>query len=97
MTKELFCEGVGEVAITGSVVRLDLVTLSLEERDDRGQPKLILRKRVVMPIEGFLRSYGVIGQAMAELEKKGVIRKAEGGVPPAAPGGKSPPSSPNFK
>lgn len=99
MTREIYSEGVGEVAITGSVVRLDLLTLSLEERDDKGQPKLVLRKRVVMPIDGFLRSFAVLSQAMQELEKRGVVRKVEQGeaatrdVPPK--GGLS--SSPNFK
>ena len=97
MTKEFYSEGIGEVAVTGSVVRLDLLTLSLEERDDKGQPKLVLRKRVVMPMDGFLRSYAVLSQAVAELEKKGVIRKAEAGVQPVSAAGKAPPTSPNFK
>jgi hypothetical protein len=103
MTSELYSEGIGEVAITGSVVRLDLLTLSLEERDDKGQPKLVLRKRVVMPIDGFLRSYAVLTQAMKELEKKGVIRKLEqagqdvGSTTVAPASGKLGRSSPNFK
>lgn len=98
MTKEIYSEGIGEVAITGSVVRLDLLTLSLEERGDKGQPKLVLRKRVVMPIDGFLRSFAVLGQAMQELEKRGVVSKVkqpEVNAQSAAP--KSAPSSPNFK
>ena len=103
MTRELYSEGIGEVAITGSVARLDLLTLSLEERDEKGQPKLVLRKRVVMPIEGFLRSYAVLTQAMKELEKKGVIRKLdqagqEVGSTTVAPASARPGStSPNFK
>jgi hypothetical protein len=98
--QELYSEGIGEVVITGSVVRLDLLTLSLEERDEKGQPKLVLRKRVVMPIDGFLRSFGVMTQAMRELEKRGVVRKVES--PPETAGGASGggqqtrPSSPNF-
>ncbi len=98
MAKEIYSEGIGEVAITGPVVRLDLLTLSLEERDDKGQPKLVLRKRVVMPIDGFLRSYAVLSQAMQELEKRGVVRKVEQPeVKAQSTAAKSTPSSPNFK
>jgi len=98
MTREIYCEGIGEVAITGPVVRLDLLTLSLEERDEKGQPKLVLRKRVVMPIDGFLRSFAVLSQAMQELEKRGVVRKVEQTEAKAQPAtSKSAPSSPNFK
>jgi hypothetical protein len=103
MTKEIYSDGIGEVAVTGPVVRLDLLTLSPEERDDKGQPKLVLRKRVVMPVDGFLRSYAVLTQVMKELEKKGLIRKLDeaGGdveLPTATSGSKkAPPASPNFR
>jgi len=96
MSGELYSEGIGEVAITGQVVRLDLLTLALDERDDKGQPKLVLRKRVVMPIDGFLRSFAVMSQAMQELEKRGVVRKIDAAEKDAA-SPKAPPSSPNFK
>jgi hypothetical protein len=96
MSKEIYTEGIGEVTVTGPVVRLDLVALSLEDRDDKGQPKLVLRKRVVMPIDGFLRSFAALSQAMQELEKRGVVRKVDA---PAkdVPTAKAAPSSPNFK
>jgi hypothetical protein len=96
MGKELYSEGIGEVAITGSVVRLDLLTLSLEERDEKGQPKLVMRKRVVMPIDGFLRSFAVMSQAMHELEKRGVVRKLDA-APTEVSRIKATPSSPNFE
>jgi hypothetical protein len=63
----------------------------------------VLRKRVVMPVEGFLRSYAVLTQVMKELEKKGVIRKLEqagqdaGSTTLAPASARSGPSSPNFK
>jgi hypothetical protein len=95
MVKELYCEGIGEIAITGSVVRMDLLSLSLEERDDKAQPKLVLRKRVVMPIDGFLRSFAVLSQAVQELEKRGVVRKVDTSGK-GTPASKGPPGSPNF-
>lgn len=96
MATELYSEGIGEVVVTGSVVRLDLLTFSPDQRDEKGQPKLVLRKRVVMPIDGFLRSYAVLGQAMKELEKRGVVRKLDIPEKDAASASRAPPSSPNF-
>jgi hypothetical protein len=98
LVSELFTDGIGEVAITGPVVRIDLLTLSLEDRDEKGQPKPVPCQRVVMPIEGMLRSYAVLTQVMRELEKRGLVRRAEapagdaGAVSPTASG----PASPNF-
>lgn len=98
MTKELYSEGIGEVAITGSVARVDLLTLSLDDRDEKGQPKLVLCQRVVMPVDGLIRSYAVLAQAMQELEKRGVVRKHQTPEVPGqqSAGTKPPPSSPNF-
>lgn len=97
MSKELYPEGIGEVAITGSMVRLDLLTLLLEERDEKGQPKLVLRQRVMIPIEGLIGSYAVLTQAMQEMEKRGVVRKLDAPEGGASPAPKGPPTSPNFK
>jgi hypothetical protein len=95
MSHELYTDGIGEVAITGPVVRIDLLTLSLEDRDEKGQPKPVLCQRVVMPVEGLLRSYAVLTRVMRELEKRGVVRRTDvAPVDTAAASGA--PGSPNF-
>jgi hypothetical protein len=96
--EEVFADGVGEVMLTGSVVRLDLVSLSLTEKDENGQPKIAFRQRVVMPVDGFVRSFGMMAQLMQQLEQKGVVRRGEtpSREPAAQPAPGAKPASPNF-
>ena len=84
MSQELFADLIAEIALTGSVVRLDLVSLSATERDANNQPKSEFRQRIVMPAEGFVQSFALMTKVMQELEKKGVIRRAEAADAPAA-------------
>jgi hypothetical protein len=95
MSDELFADGVGEIALTGAVIRLDLVSLSPTERDENKKPKPVFRQRVVMPVEGFVQSFALMAQVMQQLEKNGVIKKA----PPKGdkPAAEVKVSSPNFK
>ncbi|MGE0383654.1 MAG: hypothetical protein AB7Q97_02930 [Gammaproteobacteria bacterium] len=101
MTDELFADRIAEIHLTGSVIRLDLASISTTDRDPNNQPRLEFRRRVVMPIEGFMYSYSLMTQLVQELESKGLIRRTEA-PPPAsgtdarptpAPG----PASPNFR
>lgn len=95
MSDERYADAVGEIALTGPVVRMDLVSLSPTEKDDKGQPKAVFRQRVVMPVDGFVQSFALMARVMQQLEKQGVIKRAvaEGKeAPPPAP-----PKSSNFK
>ena len=89
-----FADTIGEIAITGSVIRIDLVSLSPTNRDDKGQPRPEFRQRVVMPVEGFMRSFGLMSQVVQQLEKSGVIKKVDAAQVEAAT--KAAPASPNF-
>ena len=77
MPDELFADRIGEISVTGSVVRVDLISLSATERDANKQHKPVFRQRVVMPVEGFVQSYALMAQVMQDLEKKGLIRRGE--------------------
>lgn len=101
---DLFADGVGEITLVGGMVRIDLVSLSATEKDDSGQPLLEMRRRLVMPPEGFLRSFAAMENLVKQLVDAGVIRKTGGesqigdagdleatAVPPATR-----PTSPNF-
>ena len=93
--EELYADSIGEINITGPVVRVDLVSLSATERDENKKPKLIFRQRILMPVEGFVRSFALMTRVMQQLEKSGVIKKA-----PAQndkPVAETKPSSPNFE
>ena len=99
MSQELFADRIGEITITGAVVRVDLMTYSVTERDANNQPKLEFRQRIVMPVDGFLQSFGLMSQVMQQLEKRGAIRRTptveKPGEPAPKPAGGS--GSPNFK
>ncbi|MBI3896316.1 MAG: hypothetical protein HY313_10355 [Acidobacteria bacterium] len=98
MSDELYADRIAEIAVTGTVVRLDLMSLSVTERDANKQPKPVFRQRVVMPVEGFVQSFALMTQVMQELEKKGLIRRGEppekaGGATIKPAGGDGPPNS----
>lgn len=95
MTEELYADQIGEIAVTGSVIRLDLVSLSGTERDENKKPKPVFRQRIIMPVEGFVQSFALMAQVLQQLEKSGVIKKAPAkGDKPTA---EIKPNSPNFK
>lgn len=87
MADELFTDGIGNITVTGSVVRMDLVSASATERDAEGKPKMVFRQRVIMPVDGFGRSFGAMQQIMQQLIRAGVFKVQQTDSPdnPAAP------------
>ena len=98
-TTEVFADGVGEVTLVGGMVRIDLVSLSHTDKDESGQAYLEHRQRIVMPPEGFLRSFSAMEDLVKQLVEAGVIRKGDDESAPieATPASsEAPPASPNF-
>lgn len=99
---EVFADGMGEITLTGGMVRIDLVCLSAEKKDSEGRPELELRQRVVMPPDGFLRSFSAMEDLMQKLIKAGVVKQrspddiAANPSPPATGSQAENPKSPNF-
>ncbi|HYD30869.1 MAG TPA: hypothetical protein VEB64_08435 [Azospirillaceae bacterium] len=83
MQDELFSDGIGDITITGSIVRIDLVSLSPNSRDAKGVERPVFRQRVVMPLEGFVRSFSAFEQVMQRLHEAGVLERREEGSQPA--------------
>ncbi len=77
MHSELYSDGIGEVTITGSIVRLDLVSLSASERDADNNPKAVLRQRLILSVEAFANSVEVMQKALQQLIDAGVVRRKE--------------------
>jgi len=75
MTDQIFVDQIVDIAVTGGVVRLDLATLSPTERGADGKPALQFRQRVVMPIDGFLKSEGIIQRMIDVLVERGVVTR----------------------
>ncbi len=97
-SKEIFADGIGEIVLSGGMVRMDLVALTGSQRDDQKQPQLEFRQRVVMPPDGFLRSFSAMEDLVKQLVKAGLVKRRdeEQTVAAAAPASE-PPKSPNFQ
>ena len=102
MHPELFSDGVSEVMVSGSIVRVDLMSLSTE-RDTNNNPKPILCQRLIFSVEGFANSVEVMQKALQSLIDTGVVRKSAAAGPSAQPQPTSQgtpargTSSPNFR
>ena len=98
---EIFADGVGEITLAGGMVRMDLVTLVGNQNDKENPPKLQFRQRVVMPPDGFLRSFSAMENLVKQLIEAGLVKprdgEAEGNVGTTSEtGSPEPPKSPNF-
>ena len=70
--QELYADGFGNIMVTGSIVRIDMVAL-VEPGSQDVQPKFQLRQRVVMPLDAFVRSFGMAEDVMKKLVATGVV------------------------
>jgi hypothetical protein len=108
MNNELYADGIGEITVTGSIVRIDLMSLSATERDERNNPKTVFRQRIIMPVDAFANAVDLMQKALGGLIEAGAVRRvadvqrlpaAEAGKvradAPQAPA-KSANASPNF-
>jgi hypothetical protein len=75
MHAELFTDGVDEVTVGGSVVRVDLVSLSPTERDNHNAPKLVFSQRLIFSLEAFANSVEVMQNALQGLIEAGAIKR----------------------
>lgn len=97
---EIFADAVSGIGLVAGMVRIDFVSLSATEKDSDGKPAMVFRQRVVMPPEGFLRTFGAMQNLLNQLEKAGVVtRKAGSAEAEVVESGKpktGKPKSPNF-
>ena len=75
MHDEMYSDGIGEITVSGSIVRVDLVSLSPTERDANNSPKSVFRQRIIFSVEGFANSVDVMQKALQSLVDTGVIRR----------------------
>ena len=78
---EIFADAIGEITVTGSVVRVDLLTLSVSDRDDQGRLKPTFRQRLIFPIEGFANATEAMLQMRQQLIDRGILTRTDDGVP----------------
>ncbi len=102
LPQDIFADGIGEITLSGGMVRMDLVTLVGSQNNPENKPRLEASRRIVMPPDGFLRSFSAMENLVKQLIDAGLVKPKEGDqpaqtVPPASQqGGDSGASSPNF-
>ena len=75
MSSELYVDGIGEITITNSIVRIDMMSLSATEKDGKNNPKPVFRQRIIMPIDAFANGVELMQQALNGLVKAGVVHR----------------------
>jgi hypothetical protein len=77
MHRELYSDGIGEITVRGSIVRVDLVSLSPTERDANNNPKSVLTQRLIFSVEGFANSVEVMQKALQGLVDAGAVKRSQ--------------------
>jgi hypothetical protein len=75
MHAEIYTDGIDEITVGGSIVRVDLVSLSPTERDASNAPKKVLCQRLIFSIEGFANSVEVMQNALHGLVDAGIVKR----------------------
>ncbi len=100
--REIFADGIGEISLSGGMVRMDLVSLVGSQQDADNKPRLQSKCRIILPPEGFLRSFSAMENLVKQLIDAGLVRPRDGvdglvpGAQPANSARSAPPKSPNF-
>ena len=77
MQTELYSDGIGEITVNGSIVRVDLVSLSATERDANNNPKAVFRQRIIFSAEAFANSVEIMQQALQGLVDAGILTRTQ--------------------
>ncbi|MDA9526867.1 hypothetical protein [Bradyrhizobium sp. CCBAU 25338] len=75
MHAEIYTDGVDEITIGGSIVRVDLFSLSPTERDANNAPQKVLCQRLIFSVESFANSVEVMQKALQGLIDAGAVRR----------------------
>jgi len=99
--EEYFADGIGEITLAGGMVRMDLVSLTGKQGEEGNEPRLEATRRIIMPPDGFLRSFGAMENLVKQLVDAGLVKQRDGGGATGASGNAPSESgdgakSPNF-
>jgi hypothetical protein len=70
----LFADRVINIAVTGHLIRLELGSLQPPKAEGQ-QPQLGLSETLVMPLEGFVQSFGMMEAIVKRLLADGVLKQ----------------------
>jgi hypothetical protein len=84
---QVFADRIVNVVVTGSLIRLELAALAAPPGE--GEKSALLATQIlVMPLEGFLASFGMLEAVVKKMVADGVLKprpQAEGNAVAAAP------------
>ena len=72
--QESFADGIGEITLSGGMVRIDFVTQQGSQKDSENKPRLEFSQRVIMPPDGFLRSFSAMESLVKQLIDAGLVK-----------------------
>jgi hypothetical protein len=78
--RETFCDAVAAVGFDGANVRIELGVTRIVQGPDGREETVHPVSRLVMPLNSVNELMGKLGNALADLEKQGVVRKSAGGL-----------------
>ena len=70
---QLFADRLVNIAVTGPLVRIELGAMQLPRAEGQ-KPQLVPTQTLVMPLDGFVASFGMMESVMKQLVKDGVIK-----------------------
>lgn len=80
---EAFADGIERISVQGTTVRVDFV--SLEPSRGGGQAKVAARRRIILPLSGFVASHRTMQQTIERLVESGALQVDGGNDEEPAP------------
>ncbi len=77
MIQDIYTDGVGNIHVTGNLVRFDLITLQPNLQSENGQPVYNMTQRIIMPLEAFLQAFQLQDKVVNQLIQNGIVKKGE--------------------
>lgn len=77
MIEETFIDGVQEIGFGKGLIRMNLASLSATDRDDKNNPTLEVRHRLLMTPEGFLNLFGAMENMAKQLADAKIFKVNE--------------------
>ena len=79
--REIFADRIGEITLSGGMVRMDLLTLRGVQSDSDNKPNFEFSQRIIMPPDGFLRSFSAMENLVKQLIDAGLVKPRDGEKP----------------
>ena len=74
MVNDIYCDGIGNVRLAGTNVRIDLLVVG-DQPDKDGKPTMQKKAELIMPLSGLIRANTQIQNVLDQLTEKGVLKK----------------------